>query len=89
MTKIAERLQIEARPAAKIEDRVGWLTLDVLQKRRDVLTDVVRARALPEIVGALIRGAGPSKIGAERSYLTDRRISSAKQLKRSAAIMST
>src|SRR6478736_4048904 len=54
MTKIAKRLQIAPRPAAKIEYREGWLALDILQKRGDVLADVVLTRALPEIIGALV-----------------------------------
>src|SRR5258706_7748056 len=54
MTKIVERLQIAPRPAAKIEYRVGWLSLDILQKRRDVLADVVLARGFPEVVGTFV-----------------------------------
>jgi hypothetical protein len=43
-------LEVAPRPAAKIEYR-GWgLALNVLQQRRDVLADVVIARASREIL---------------------------------------
>ena len=43
-----------AGPAAKIEYRERRLAIDVLQQRRDILADVVIARAFPEFFGALI-----------------------------------
>jgi len=42
-----EREIVAPGPAAKIEYHETQLTLDVLQQRRDVLADVVIARALP------------------------------------------
>lgn len=54
VAKSDEDRQIPPRPAAKIEKLERPLPLDVLQHGRDVLADVVIARALPEILGALI-----------------------------------
>src|SRR3984957_13464700 len=47
-------LEVSPRPAAKIKYCETWLTLDVLQHRRDVLADIVIARACPELFGALV-----------------------------------
>ena len=51
VTELGERLEVASRSTAKIEDRERWVTLDGSQQRFDVLTDVVSARALPEIIG--------------------------------------
>ena len=51
VTEFGERLEVASRPAAKIEDRERRVTLNGSQQRFDVLTDVVSARALPEIIG--------------------------------------
>jgi hypothetical protein len=51
VTEPGKRLEIAPRPAAKIEYR-GWgFALNVFQQRRDVLADVVIARASREILG--------------------------------------
>src|SRR5438034_75359 len=54
MTEVAESLQIATRAATQVENRKGRFAFDGVEQRRDVLTDVVRARALPESVGALV-----------------------------------
>jgi len=54
MTKLRKNFQITARPAAKIQNRAGGITLDVLQKCGDILADVMVFRAYPERVGAFI-----------------------------------
>jgi len=54
VTEFGKRLEVASRPAAKVEYRERRLTLDVLQQRRDVLADVVIARAFPEISGTLV-----------------------------------
>src|SRR6266568_850419 len=61
MAEIGKRLQVPPGPAAQVENRERRFALDIPQQRRDVLADVVIARALPEIVGAavvVIQGAG-------------------------------
>jgi hypothetical protein len=52
MAEPGERHEIAARSAAEIEDRKRRITLNVLQQSRDVLADIVIARAAPKIVGA-------------------------------------
>jgi hypothetical protein len=52
--EFSKDLKVTPRAAAKIEDRKRPFTLDVLQQRRDVLTNVVIASALPEIFGILV-----------------------------------
>src|SRR6266567_5154131 len=54
MTELAKRLQIAPWSAAQVEDREGRFAFDGVEQRRDVLTDVVRARAFPERVGAFV-----------------------------------
>jgi hypothetical protein len=54
VTEFGKHLEVAPGPAAKIEYRETRLTLDVLQQRRDVLADVVIARAFPEIFGTLV-----------------------------------
>jgi hypothetical protein len=51
MTELPEGPQVAAGSAAEIQDLERRRCLDVLQQRRDVLTDVVAARAGPEILG--------------------------------------
>src|SRR5918999_3186003 len=51
VTEFGERLEVASGPAAEIEDRERRVTLHGLQQRFDFLTDVVSARALPEIIG--------------------------------------
>src|SRR5882672_6829395 len=61
MAEPGERLQVPPRPAAQIENRERRLALDVREQRRDVLADIVIARALPEVLGApviVIEGPG-------------------------------
>ena len=54
VTELGKHLEVAAGPAAEIQDRKGRLALDPLQERSDVLADVMRARALPELLGALV-----------------------------------
>src|SRR6266704_2380257 len=54
MAEIGKRLQVPPGPAAQVENRERRFALDVSQQRRDVLADVVIARALPETLGAAI-----------------------------------
>jgi len=54
VTEFGEHLEVTPRPAAEIEYRERRLTLDGLQQRRDVLADVVVARAFPGIFGTLV-----------------------------------
>src|SRR6188474_1054386 len=54
VTEIGEGLEIASRPAAEIENPKRGLTLDVLEQRRDVLADIMIARALPERIGTLV-----------------------------------
>ena len=54
MAKFRKNFQITARPAAKIQNRAGGITLDVLQKCGDILADVMFFCAYPERVGAFI-----------------------------------
>ena len=49
-----KRHEVAPRPAAEIEDRERRLALDESQQRRDVLADVVIARASPELLGMLL-----------------------------------
>src|ERR1022692_2325053 len=53
VTEFRKHLEVATGPAAKIQDRKRRLTLDPLQQRSDVLFDVVIARALPKLFGAL------------------------------------
>ena len=48
--KFGESLQIASGAATEIEQSEGTLAMNVIQHRRDVLRDVVPARALPESV---------------------------------------
>jgi hypothetical protein len=52
--EFSKDLKVSPRAAAKIEDGERPFTLDVLQQRRDVLSNVVIASALPEIFGILV-----------------------------------
>src|SRR5947208_3069263 len=54
VTEFGKRLEVAPGPAAKIEYRERRLVIDVLQQRRDVLADVVIARAFPELFGTLV-----------------------------------
>ena len=54
VTEFGKRLEVAPWPAAEIEYGERRFTLDVLQQRRDVLADVVIARACPEIFGTLV-----------------------------------
>src|SRR5687767_4484015 len=54
VTEFGKHLQIAPRPAAKIEYCETRPTRDVLQHRRDVLPDIMIARAFPEIFGTLV-----------------------------------
>ena len=54
MTEFGNHFEVSPRPAAKIKYYETRLTLDVLQHRRDVLADIVIARACPEFFGALV-----------------------------------
>src|SRR5438132_13805070 len=54
MAEPGERLQVPPRPAAQVENRERRLALDVREQRRDVLADVVIARALPEVLRTLV-----------------------------------
>src|SRR6266540_1783026 len=54
VTEIGKRLQVPPGPAAQVENRERRLALDIPQQRRDILADVVIARALPEILGAAV-----------------------------------
>src|SRR5712691_3295006 len=65
MAEPGERLQVPPRPAAQVENRERRLALDVREQRRDVLADIVIARALPEVLGApviVIEGPGGDAI---------------------------
>src|SRR5260370_33769087 len=46
-----EHLEVAARPTTKIQYRERRFTLDGSQERLDVLTDVMIARAFPELLG--------------------------------------
>ena len=46
-----KRHEVAPRPAAEVEDRERRLALNESQQRRDVLADVVIARAAPELLG--------------------------------------
>src|ERR1700750_2701448 len=48
VTRFGKHLEVAPRPATKIEYRERRLAIDVLQQRRDVLADIVIARAFPE-----------------------------------------
>src|SRR5271167_2585636 len=54
VTEFGDHFEVSPGPAAKIKYRETRLTLDVLQHRRDVLADIVIARACPELFGALV-----------------------------------
>src|SRR5271169_440673 len=54
VTESGKHFEVSARPAAKIKYCETRLTLDVLQHRRDVLTDIMIARAFPELFGTLV-----------------------------------
>jgi hypothetical protein len=54
VAEIGEGLQIASRPAAEVQNRERRLAFDGRQQRRDVLADVVAARAFPKVVGALV-----------------------------------
>src|SRR5260370_19996155 len=54
VAEFGKGLEVTPGPAAKIEYRETPFTLDVSQHRRDVLADVVIARALPEIFCMLV-----------------------------------
>ena len=54
MAEFGERVQVAPRPAAEIEDGEWRRGSDVLQQRRDVLADIVAARAFAEVGGALL-----------------------------------
>jgi hypothetical protein len=51
--EIAKRLEIPARPASEVEDRVGPVSREVPKQSGDVLTDVVAPRSVPERFGLL------------------------------------
>ena len=53
VAEVGEGLQVAARATAEVEDRERRRAFDVAQQRRDVLADVVPARALPVVAGAL------------------------------------
>ena len=67
----SEGLQVAPRPAAEVEDGERRRALQVAQQRRDVLADVVVARARPERLGALVvvgeGGGGDARQLARRS----------------------
>ena len=50
MAALRERLEVAPRAAAEIENRERRRAFDVAQQRRDVLADVVVARAMPEFL---------------------------------------
>ena len=54
VTEFGNHFEVSPGPAAKIKYCETRLTLDVLQHRRDVLADIVIARACPELFGALV-----------------------------------
>src|SRR4029077_13762218 len=54
VTEFGNHFEVSPGPAAKIKYRATLLTLDVLQHRRDVLADIVIARACPELFGTLV-----------------------------------
>ena len=54
VTEVGNHFEVSPGPAAKIKYYETRLTLDVLQHRRDVLADIVIARACPELFGALV-----------------------------------
>jgi hypothetical protein len=54
VAELGERLEVAPGTAAQIEDRERWRAANRPQERRDILRDVVVARALPEILGALV-----------------------------------
>jgi hypothetical protein len=59
---VAQRLegaQVASGPAGEVQQIVGWWPWDVLQKRRDVLADVVVERAFPVALGVLLVRQGP------------------------------
>jgi urease beta subunit len=49
VTEFGKHLEVAPGPATKIEYRERRLVIDVLQQRRDVLANVVIARAFPEL----------------------------------------
>ena len=58
VTEFGNHFEVSPGPAAKTAAKIKYcetrLTLDVLQHRRDVLTDIVIARTCPELFGALV-----------------------------------
>src|ERR1700676_4123040 len=54
VAQFGKHFEVAAGPAAEIQYRIRRFTLDALQQGRDVLADVVVARAFPEIFGALV-----------------------------------
>ena len=50
VTELRERRQVAPGAAAEVENRERRRSGDVLQQRRDVLADIVIARALPEVL---------------------------------------
>jgi len=51
VTEFGNHFEVSPGPAAKVKYCETRLTLDVLQHRRDVLADIVIARACPELFG--------------------------------------
>src|SRR5207248_11749283 len=54
VAEVLERLQVSARAAAEVEHGERRLALDCIEKRSDILADVVVAGAGPERIGALV-----------------------------------
>jgi len=54
MAQRLEGAQVAPRPAAEIQQIKGRSGVDVVEQRTDVLADIVVARALPVVNGALV-----------------------------------
>ncbi len=54
VAQFVKYFEVSPGPAAKIKYCKMRLTLDVLQHRRDILADIVIARACPELFGTLV-----------------------------------
>src|SRR3984957_16747586 len=54
VTEFGNHFEVSSGPAAKIKYWETRVRLDVLQHRRNVLADIVIARACPELFGALV-----------------------------------
>src|SRR3984957_20198469 len=51
VTALGQDLEVTPRPATKIEERERRIAFNILQHCRNILADIMAARAFPEILG--------------------------------------